>query len=365
MWRTGPVVVVAVCVCVVTPLWSQTHWGFYTPPDQKKPPATAVRETRSPDGLRVTEAGRIAGSDTPAVRRVSVPSINGGTRTLVDEETEVVPSGSGMERRIHRIYGQDPDGRRQLIAIEESTVRTLANGKVETVTSYSQRDANGRFTLARREVSTTVPRGSGQSHTETVVLVPGPYGALAPQVRFIEDQEQNGQVSRSRRERLVPDGNGRWVPNQMTETIKQNQNGAEVTEERLYAIDASGALALARRTVDRTQAGPEGTAREEQDIYMVPPGSEAGTPGGGLVLMQRTRTVRTRTPSGDWVTRQQVEERSPVAMAEGLRVTGAVVEVEHRAPDGTVKSQQTVLATDGNQQLRTVRIFEKQASPNQ
>jgi hypothetical protein len=363
MWRLKGAVVAGFSLSVVVPLWGQTHWGFYTPRDQKKPVA-AGREIRSTDGLQVTEAGRVADSDTPAVRRVSVPSINGGTRTLVDEETEVVPSGPGMQRRIHRIYGQDPDGRRQLIAVEETTVRTLASGKVETVTTYSQRDANGRFALARREISTTIPRAPGRSHTETVVLVPGPYGALAPQLRFLEDEEHDGQVSRSRRERLVPDGNGRWVPNQMTETIKQSQNGAEVTEERLYAVDANGALTLARRTVDRKQSGPEGTGREEQDVYMVAPGSEVGAQGGGLVLMQRTRTLRTRTPTGEVVTRQQIEERSPVAMAEGLRVTGAVVEVEHRAPDGTVRSQQTVLATDGNQQLRTVRVFEKQGGPN-
>lgn len=339
---------------------AQTQWKLYTPKDAQKPTATAS-ETVSTNGLRVSQTQRTTAEGELSVRRVSVASVNGRRATLVDEETETHRIDAHTERVVRRIYGQDPDGRRVLVGVEETVKRELPDKRVEATTTYSQRDVNGRLMVARREVAVSVPSGPEATRTETTVFLPGPYGGLAPAVRFQELDRRAASSTQVVRTRFVPDGNGRWVADQRTEAVEKEQGASREREEKLYTRDANGALSLTRRIVERSVPTAEGE-RDQKDVYQVPPGSTLTPQGGTLTLWQRVTTVKTKNAAGEAVTRQEVAERSLVAPADGLHVTGAVIEVERADANGTLERRQTILADDGNQRLREVVVFNGRTS---
>ena len=278
------------------------------------------------------------------IQKVSVPGVNGGARTLVDQETETTQLNANTTRTTTKIYGQDAEGNRQLIGIDQTDTTDLGNGKSRAVSTYSERDQNNQFDVTRRKVSETVPSGPDTQTTNVSVFTAAgeASGQLALSQKIHEVTHTGKDSERTTSTLMRPDGNGGWAPTQRTETTVQKQAGDAKTEEKnLYLIDANGKLSLTQKVVTHDWKAKDGQQHQVVSTYVTPPGGTLnGAAGGGLDLMQQVTTIKTVRPDGKIETRQQTSERSLVSPSEGLKVTGAVVEVAAeitgmKNPDGS------------------------------
>lgn len=365
-----------------------THWGWFVPKAPAKPAPKAapkapaqpgqaakgapVRKTVSEGGATaggrptvtstVTETGTSGGVGATA-QRVSIPGINGGSRTLVDEETQTIRINDHTTQTIKKTYGQDPSGNRELIAIEKTDTTDLGGGKSQAKSTLSQIDADGQFNVTRREVSQTVPTGPHSSVTNTTVYTPGMSGGLDPSQKIEVTNSSDKTTEHTARTLQTPDGNGRWMTSKKTVTVVHKQGKAGQTEEKtLYSPDANGNLTVARRVVTRDWKAKDGKEHQEVSTYATTPGGTLTSQGTPLTLMQRVYTVKKTRPNGAIETRQQTEERSLVSPStRRMMVTGSVISVATPTKTGEMKTQTRVLTDDGNGQLRQVSVFGGQA----
>lgn len=364
---------------------SPSHWGWFVPKKAPKPasktPAqqkSAQKSAQKPATAQktVTEGGGTPAGRPPITRtvtqtqssggvvtkteRVSIPGINGGSQNLVDQETQTVKVNDRTTRTIKKIYGQGPDGNRQLIGIERTDTTDLGGGKSKSESTYSQVDEGGESSVTRREVSETVPTGPHASVTNTTVFTPGMSGGMDPSQKIQETHSSNNNTEHTVKTVLTPNVNGGWQTNQKTVTVVNKQGKNQQTEdETLYAADANGNLTVAKRVVTRDWKAKDGKDHQETSTYTMTQGGTLTAQGGGLTLTKRVASVKTVKPNGTVETHEQTEERSVIAPSQGMQVTGAVVTVA-KPTKGTMQTRSTVLTDDGNGQLRQVSIFSGQ-----
>lgn len=353
------------------------HWGWFVPKAApKKATAKPGRAAAgaAPVGKTVSQGGGTTGgrptvtsvatqTGTPggvgaSTVHISIPGINGGSQTLVDEETHTVRLNDKTTQTTKNIYGQDPRGNRELIAIEKTVATDLGDGKSKAETTYSKLDANGQFTLTRRDVSETVPTGPHSSETNTTIFTPGMSGQMSPWEK-IQQTEHKGKNSEHKVSTLLTlDGNGGWQASKKTVTvINKAKDDGQTEEKTLYSPDANGNLTMAQRVVTRNWKAKDGKEHQEVSTYTTEPGGTLTRQGSPLTLMQRVYTVKTIKPDGTVETHERTEERSLVSPSQGLKVSGAVITVAKPTKSGVMSTQSTVFNEDGNGQLRQVSVF--------
>jgi hypothetical protein len=356
------------------PTSSPTHWGWYQPkaapaPAPKKAGAPTAPQAGKPSTTVSVGGGTSAGQSpvTSAVTKTttgaevetaSIPGVNGGTRSLVDQETQTTRLNANTTRTTTKIYGQDADGNRRMTGIKQTDTTALGKGKSRSVTNESQLDANGQMNVTRREMSETVPTGPNTETTNVSVFTAAGEAtgqlSLSQKIQEVSRKDKDGEHTVSTLSR--PNENGGWTPTRRTETTTTKQAGGAKTEEKsLYLINANGQLSLTRSVVTRDWKAKDGKDHQVVSTYMTPPGATVN--GGPLDLMQQVTTVKTVKPDGTIVTNQQTAERSLVSPSEGLKVTGAVVDVATPTKSGTVQTQQTVYGADGSGQLQQITVF--------
>jgi hypothetical protein len=348
------------------------HWGWFEPkaaPTPQKAGAPATQKPGKPSTTTTMGGGTSAGQSpvtttvtkTPGgadVQTVTVPGINGGSRSLVDQVTETTRLNANTTRTTTKIYGQDADGNRQLIGIKQTDTTDLGDGKSRSVTNDSQLDNNGQMNVTRREVSETVPTGPNSETTNVSVFTAAGQAsgqlALSQKMREVKRKTKDGEHTVSTLSR--PDENGSWATTQKTETTTTKGAGGATTEQKnLYEINADGKLSLSQSVITHDWKAKDGQEHQTVSTYMNPPGATLN--GGGLQLMQQVSTVKTVKPDGTIVTHQQTAERSLVSPSQGLQVTGAVVETATPTKSGMMRTQQTVYGADGNGQLQQITVF--------
>lgn len=376
----------ALALFAVAPAWGQasgqakskpatsapTHWGWYEPPAAKPAPhaKAAAKKTAKPSTTVSvgggTSGGRPEVTSTVTktgggaeVQQVTVPGANGGVQTLVDQETSTKQLNPNTTRTTKKIYGQDSDGNRKLIAVEQTDTTKLAGGKSRSVMNYSQLDQNGQFDVTRRTVSETVPTGKNSETTNVNVFTPGTNGGLAVSQKIHEVTHKTKDSERTVSTLSRPDGNGGWAPTRKTVTSTSKQSGGAKTEEKnLYLLNADGNMTLARRVVTRNWKAKNGQEHKVTSTYVVPPGATLnGANGNRLNLMQQVSSVKTVNANGTVETRQQTAERSLVSPSNGMQVTGGVVDVASPTKSGVMQTHQTVYTQDGNGQLQQITVF--------
>jgi hypothetical protein len=379
-----------VCSLAAAPAWAQSssqqapakpptssapsHWGYYEPKPAPQPAQQAAAKPAAPAGKTTSRGGDTSGNHPPlsvstsqagggaggagggGSQLVTVPGINGGSRSLVDQDTETVKLDDKTTRTTTKIYGQGPDGNRQLIAIEQTDKTDLGGGKSKSVSTRTDLDANGNFDLTKRQESETVPTGPNSSVTNTTVYQPGINGALAATQKIQQMDTTSPTQDRTKTSLSVADGNGGWTPGKVTDTTVNKQGkGQQTQDEKTYTPNADGNLTLTRQVVTRNWKAANGQEHEETDTYGTPLTGTIGS--GALSLMQRTSTVKTTKPDGTIETREQTEQRSIVSPEGGLQITGAVVETATPTAGGKMATQTTVFADDGNHHLQQISVF--------
>lgn len=353
-----------------------THWGYYEPKPAPQPAQQAPGKPAAPAAKTTSQGGDTSGNRPPVTvsssqsgggaggaagsgsQLVTVPGINGGSQPLVDQDTQTIKLDDKTTRTVTKIYGQGPDGNRQLITIDQTDKTDLGAGKSKSVSTRSDRDANGNFALTKRKESETVPTGPNSSVTHITVFQPGINQTLAPTQKIEQVDSTSASQNRTTTTTSISDGNGGWTTGNVTDTTTNKQGKDQQTQdEKVYTPDADGKLVLSRRVVTRDWKAANGQQQQETDTYATPQGGTMGAPGGGLSLMQRLTTVKTTKPDGTIETRQQTEQRSLVSPNGGLQITGAVVETATPTKGGTMATQTSVFADDGNNHLRQISVF--------
>lgn len=356
-----------------------THWGWYEPkpapapaPKKGAPKKGAPAQKPQKPSTTTSVGGGTAAGQAPVtstvtktaagaeVQQVSVPGVSGGARTLVDQQTETTRLNAHTTRTTTKIYGQDTDGNRRLIAVRQTDKTDLGGGKSREVTNYSERDQNDQFGVTRRTVSETVPTGPHSETTNVSVFTPAGEAsgqmALSQKIHEVTHKRKDGERTVSTLSR--PDGNGSWAPTRKTETtVQKHADGTKTEEKNLYLTDANGTISLSQRVVTRDWKAKDGKEHKTVSTYVTPPGATMTARGGGLELMQRVSTVKTVKKDGTIETRQQTAQRSLVAPSEGLKISGAVVDVASPTKSGTMRTQRTVYGENGNGQLQQVTVF--------
>lgn len=356
-----------------------THWGWYQP---KPAPAPAPKKGAPKKGAPAqkpqkpstttsvgggTEAGQAPVTSTVTktatgaeVQQVSVPGVNGGKRNLVDQETETTRLNANTTRTTTKIYGQDSEGNRRLIAVRQTDKTDLGHGKSREVSNYSERDQNDQFDVTRRTVSETVPTGPDSATTNVSVFTPAGEAsghlALSQKIHEVTHKSKQGERTVSTLSR--PDGNGGWAATRKTETtVQKHADGTKTQEKSLYLTDADGNVSLTQRVVTRDWKAKDGKEHKVVSTYVTPPGATMTAQGGGLELMQRDSSVTTVRKDGTVETRQQTAQRSLVSPSEGLKISGAVVDVATPTKSGAMRTRQTVYQENGNGNLQQVTVF--------
>jgi hypothetical protein len=386
---------VALAALAAVPAWAQgdsqspsqsqpstsapTHWGWYQPkaapapaPKAAAPAAGTPAQKPGKPSTTTTVGGGTSAGQSPVtstttktasgaeIQKVSVPGVNGGARTLVDQETETTRLNANTTRTTTKIYGQDAEGNRQLIGIDQTDTTDLGDGKSRAVNTYSERDQNDQFDVTRRKESETVPTGPHTQTTNVSVFTAAgeASGQLALSQKIHEVTHTGKDSERTVSTLMRQDENGGWTPTRQTETTVQKQPGDAKTEEQnLYLIDSNGKLSLTRKVVTHDWKAKDGQQHQVVSTYITAPGATLNGPGGGLDLMQQVTTIKTVRPDGKIETRQQTSERSLVSPSDGLKVTGAVVDVATPTKSGAMRTQQTIYGQDGNGQLQQVTVF--------
>jgi hypothetical protein len=349
-----------------------SHWGWFQPPPAPAPKKAAAPGAQKPGkpSTTVSVGGGTSAGHSPVtttttktasgaqVETVTVPGVNGGARSLVDQETQTTRLNANTTRTTTKIYGQDSSGNRQLIAVKQTDTTDLGDGKSRSVMDYSQVDQNGQFNVTRRQVSETAPTGPQTETTKVSVFTAGGSESgglsLSQKIQEVTKKTKDSEQTVSTLSR--PDENGGWTQTQKTEKIIEKHAGGAKTEKNdMYLIDANGKLSLTRSVVTHDWKTKDGRDHQTVSTYQTPPGGTLN--GGGLDLTQQVTTVKTVKPDGTIVTHQQTAERSLVSPSQGLQVTGAVVDVATPTKSGVMRTQQTVYGQDGNGQLSQITVF--------
>ena len=375
----------------LSPAWAQsssgsgsTNWGWYTPPPPKKPAApkagAASQAAQAPAQPTTTtmQGGDTSGNQAPITttststsgpegetqtQQISIPGINGGQRTLVDQTTHTIRVNADTTRTITDIYGQDSNGNRELIGVRQTDTTDLGDGKSQSVTKEKHLDINGNMALTRQVESETVPTGANTSTTNVTVLTPTGDGQMSTAQKIVEVEKKEKDGKQTTNTLMLPDGNGGWTTTQKTETVVQKQpDGRQTEDKKTYSINANGNLAVSQRVVtDSWKDKKTGQEHQQVSTYATTPGGTMGPNGVGLSLMQRVSTVKTVQPNGTIQTQQTYEQPSPVSMSKGLKITGQVIEVATPTKSGKLATQRTVYTDNGNGQLQQISAFSGEA----
>jgi hypothetical protein len=372
----------------LTPAWSQsqapTHWGWYTPkpvqnpaPRQKAgsarttnqpanpstPPATTTMQGGDTSGNRPAQTVSSSSSTGPGgevqTQVVSVPGINGGSKTLVDQETQTIQLNANTTRTITKIYGQGADGNRELIGVNQTDTTDLGDGKSKSVTKQSHLDVNNQMTVTREVDSETVPSGPNSSTTNATVLTPGAEGQMTPSQKMLEVERKGKNSTQTTSTLMMPDVNGGWTTTQKTDTVVSSQpNGQQTENKKVYTVNADGNLSVSQQVVTQSWKDKK-TGQEHQEVstYATTPGGTMGPNGVGLSLVQRVSTVKSVKPNGTIETQQTYQQSSPVSMSQGLKITGQVIKVATPTKSGALSTSETVYTDNGNGQLQQVSAF--------
>ncbi len=285
-------------------------------------------------------------------------TLSGGNyQALVQEEEKSIKVDAQTTRIIRTTSNFNHENERQIIEVVEEEHRKLPSGEEHVSRTVSTPDINGRFSVIRREVQTTIVTDLGVQETNTTVFKPDINGGFRP-VEQIEQTERVKGPGTVETERIfkVRDGSGNWVPyERRTATIREGNGQSRREEELIYRKNnITGRLTLSEQ-VDRTYS----RTSEESEQWIIDThrdniGGATRYGDGRLHLARRVRIVRESLPGGRERTVQEVEERNPVAPNQGLRVIERTETTSRPTGNGENELEIEVKALGGNGELRTV-----------
>ena len=266
----------------------------------------------------------------------------------LDTETESVRVDANTVRTVRRTFGRSADGSRTMVQQTQEETHTLPGGEKTVTRTTSNPDANGSLQVVQREVQHARQISADVQEIQTTVLMPDINGGLAPSMQIQERERKNADGTiEFKKSTSLPDGAGKWQVGEVREGTRKEENGQEVgRDERVLRPDSSGDLTTMERTVTRQRETAPGETRKTTETFSTNVPGVGGN--NGLQLVQRDTTVQRTNSAGDKTTTHQVEQSTPGALTDGLRVTGQTVGMVRSGAGGVATQQRTVSTTDAN-----------------
>jgi hypothetical protein len=185
--------------------------------------------------------------------------------------TEMTKTGEGESVAHSTTYRSDISG--NLNEAERRTVDTHKNGAiVVTDTAVEKKDLNGSFSVAEKRTATTEPTSDGKKASEDVYL---------------------------------RDANGNLYEAQRSATVESKSGNQTVSNTAVYepTVD-NGGLALTRQQVLKTTANPDGSSKQEVEIFGRASDGRAHEAGSPPTLTEK-RTIERQKGPGDAIVETQ------------------------------------------------------------
>ena len=313
--------------------------------------ATTVGSTENVTPWRTTQSHTKSGNRTVDKQRVEVLGPDGQFRPDTEIETETVRVDDTTTRTVVRTYKWDGNGRRTLAWVTEEEARSTANGGRQAVCTTSSSDVNGNLQIMKREVTDTRKTSPETQETDTKVYLRDGDGGfmMAGQTQELQKRSDDHTIEVMKKT-LLPDGNGNWKVDELTEKTVQGNDGNRTTEERMSRPDAEGRLSEILRAVGEEAENPAGERRNTVDKFSRNvPGS---TDDGSMHWTQRITTLQKKVSDGE-TTEQQVEQPNPDNPIDGPQV---IAKTRYTVQYGALGSEEkkTTQVRDGD---GTFRVF--------
>ena len=303
---------------------------------------------------RTTESHTKSGNRTVDNRKLEVLGLNGRYEPFSETETETIQVDATTTRTVVRTYQWNGNGQRTLAQVTEENSRTTASGDVRMERKTSSADVNGNFQVVRREIAETKKTSPDAEETESTVYLADSYGGFTRAARMQELKTRGADDSVAvKRTTLMPDGNGGWKIDDITEKTIKGDGKNRTTDERVSRPDLNGRLQESSRTVSKeaeTSSGERKTIVETFD--------------GGRQLNKRVTKIQKKDSSGE-ITEEQIEQPNLGNPSDGTKVTGRTKYVVQYAGPGTQQTK-TVEIRDANGNFKVVSVETQkstQASP--
>lgn len=306
--------------------------------------ATTEGSTVNVTPWRTTQSHTKSGNRTLDKQLVQVLGPDGRFRPETETETETIRPDDTTTRTVVRSYKWDGNGRRILASITEEEARRTVSGDGHVVSTTSNADLNGNFQTVKREVTDTRATIPNTWETNTKTYLGDGNGGFVLAVQTLQLQKRDDDHTIEVKKTLLPDGNGNWKVDELTEKRIKGNDRNRTTEERISRPDIEGRLSEILRTVGDETKDAEGDKNIIIDKYSrdVP----GGTSDGRMHWTQRVTTIQ-KNCSGGEKTVQQVERPNPGNPSDGSQVIAKTRYTAQSADSGSNQEKATQV-TDGN-----------------
>jgi hypothetical protein len=301
---------------------------------------------------------------TVDVQSLQRQSINGGTEVYGQTESVTVKVNATTTRITTRQFVTNSDGQKVLNGVTVEEKRELPDGAESVLSTVSRPDADGKLQVMQREVQQSEQNGPGVRTTNTTVLLPGPDGALAPstQIHEVQKQLQPG-ISEYTRSLSLRSGDGNWQVNEVRQGTIQKSGSTETKQENVSRLNADGQMAVMEKTVSK-ETKTDSEQRKEVQKFSTTMGDASPYPDGQMHLDRQLTTVTRTGPGGEQVSEQQVNERSPAAPDEGLRLSQRVLDITRPGLEGVKQQTVTIESASPNGGMNVVWVNTGKLSGN-
>lgn len=187
--------------------------------------------------------------------------------------TETTKTGEGESVAHSTTYRSDISG--NLNEAERKTIDTHKNGAMTVVdTSIEKKDLNGSFSVAEKRTATTEPTSGGKSESEDVYL---------------------------------RDANGTLYEAQKSSTVETKSGNVSVANKAIYEPGVNGNMSLTRQEVKKTASNPDGSSKEEVEIFGRASDGRARDAGAPPALTEKRTIERQKGPGNAIVETQTVQ----------------------------------------------------------
>lgn len=293
---------------------------------------------------RTTESHTKSGNRTVDNRKLEVLGLNGRYEPFSETETETIQVDATTTRTVVRTYQWNGNGQRTLAQVTEENSRTTASGDVRMERKTSSADLNGNFQVVRREIAETKKTSLDVQETKSTVYRADSYGGFTQSEQTQELKTRGADDSVAvKRTTLMPDGNGGWKIDDITEKTIKGDGKNRTTDERVSRPDLNGRLQESSRTVSREAEAGSGEKKTIVETY-----------DGGRQLNKRVTKIEKKDSSGE-ITEEQIEQPNLGNPSDGTKVTGRTKYVVQYAGPGTQQSK-TVEIRDANGNFKVVSV---------
>ena len=311
--------------------------------------AATMASMENANPWRTTQRHTNSGSRTVDIQRVEVLGPDGQFQPYTETETERVrvdDTTTHITVRTYRWYG---NGGRTLAWVTEEEARSTATGSRQSVATTSSLDVNGNLQIVKREVTDTKTTSPKTRETETKLYLSDNDGGLtlAKQTQEVQNRRDDHTIKVIKKT-LLPDGNGNWKLNELTEKTVQGNDKDRTTEERVSRPDIEGRLSEISDAVreETENVGGERSSTVTEYSQQIP----GSTDDGRMHWTQRVRTVQKENSEGV-IIEQQVEQSNPGNPSDGPQVTS---KTRYTVQYGSLGSEEkkSIQVPDGNGTFR-------------